>query len=179
MHLLLATLTALATNAAKDVDADLDRRSLRLDTGYFGELGTHLGAALAASWQPSGAEVSGPVLGARVAGYRHAGNHFGARAELHAGYRLQLPWSVALELVAGAGYLHTVVDGPLYDAATLQPVTDLGRPSFSPSAALGIWWGPGFLRGGVFGQYPFNGRMLLHPAVELGLSFSFDLGGGR
>src|SRR5262245_47807677 len=111
----------------------------RLDAGYLGELGTHPGAAVAATWQPSGAGASGPVVGALAAGYRHPGNHFGARAELHGGYRFQFPWDLALELVAGAGYLHTVVDGALYDAATLEPVTDFGRPSFSPSAALGLW----------------------------------------
>jgi hypothetical protein len=164
MHVLLLTaVTALASASP-----------WRLDASYLGELGTHPGAAAALDWQPS---PSGPVVGALLGGYRHPGNSFGARAELHAGYRLQLPWDFALELVAGAGYLHTVVDGTLYDATTLEPVTDFGRPSFSPSLALGAWWRSGFLRAGAFGQYPFNGRVLVHPTVELG--FSFDLGGGR
>lgn len=166
MHALLFTaVTALAAAASP---------SPRIDASYFGELGTHPGAAVAASWQPTS---SGFVVGALAAGYRHPGNTIGARAEVRAGYRLQLPADFALELAAGAGYLHTVVDGTLYDATTLQPVTDFGRPSFSPSLALGAWWRSAFLRAGVFGQYPFNARLLLHPSAEVG--FSFDLGGAR
>lgn len=155
-----------------------------LTVAYFGETATHPGLLLGTEHKAWEAGWHRTFLAANVGGYRHPGNHLGLFAEGALGYRLTFPSGLSLESLVGLGYLHTVLDGPVFAAgpAGVEPVTDGGRPAWMPSVTLGAGLdGAGlgladtrlFTRLQLFGQYPYNAYVLPHVATQVGMTWNF------
>ena len=148
-----------------------------LTVAYFGETLLHPGLMVGTErrfWQAGWHEVLGTTnLGA----YQHAGNHNGIFLNGELGYRLTFPGGLSAEALAGAGVLYTHLPGDIYLPGQNDPSRDGGRPTFMPSAAVGLGYALGdsrlFARLQAFGQYPYNTYTLLHVASQVGMTWNF------
>jgi hypothetical protein len=150
-----------------------------LTLAYFGETFAHPGLMVGTErrfWGSGWHELLGATnLGA----YQHPGNHNGIFLNGELGYRLNFPIGLSAEALAGAGVLYTLLPGDVYLPSTGQPEPgrDSGRPTFMPSASLGLGYGLGdsrlFARLQAFGQYPYNTYTLLHLASQVGVTWNF------
>jgi hypothetical protein len=158
---------------------------------YAGELLTHAGAAigltraLALSNTWSGFRHS-LVITPELGVYDHPRNHVGAFVDVALGWRLSHTSGAWCAAEAGAGYLHTWLDGPVYtvDDGGVHQVHDAGRPHLMLTLPIEFGWrvpfsrerwlGP-FLRLMPFTRYPYNGKFLPQGLVELGVAFPLSL----
>ncbi|MNS11055.1 hypothetical protein D3C72_425860 [compost metagenome] len=181
---LLVGLGGLPALAATDPMPGAPRVGLPLTIAYFGETVTHPGLLVGTEHKAWEAGWHRAFLAANMGGYRHPGNHTGLFLDGGLGYRLTLPVGLSLEAMAGLGYLHTVLDGRVFAPGPnggVEAVTDLGRPAWMPSAAVGVGLDAGglglpgsrvFTRLQLFGQYPFNTYVLPHVALQVGLTWN-------
>lgn len=174
--------TDLAARGPSLPEACVERLPITL--AYFGETATHPGLLIGTehkAWEAGGHRA---FLAAQLGGYRHPGNHTGVFLDGHLGYRRTWPSGLSLETLVGLGYLHTLLDGPVFAAGPsgVEAVTDGGRPAWMPSLTLGCGVdGAGlglretrlFARLQLFGQYPYNGTLLPHAATQLGATWNF------
>jgi len=115
------------------------------------------------------------VLAWNIGTYVHVRNTVGAFTDLELGARHEFPSRFVLEGFAGVGYLHTFVQGPVYEVedGAVDHVTDPGRPSFMPTLRFGVAAArekvTPFVNVQGFGQYPFNTQLLPHVALVVGV----------
>jgi len=170
----------LASVTARAQESDPTRRP-ELSVAYFGEFLLHpgvlVGMSVPLAGKGTGAVHHTVVVAGNAAGYVHIRNHTGVLVDAEVGIRLTSRSRFRFEGFAGLGYLHTFLDGPVYavDDDGVDRVVDRGRPSFMPTASVGVGWqrpryAP-FLRVQAFGQYPFNHHLLPHVALLPGVRF--------
>lgn len=138
----------------------------------------HPGVAVGVDYRVLG-NLRGALLAAgNVVTYVHTRNNVGLMIYPELGGRLRLGRKrrANLEAFAGLGYLHTFLDGVVYevdDAGNVRRAANRGRPALMPTGSLGFSfatrWVMPFFRIQTLGQYPFNDHMLLHAAVALGV----------
>jgi hypothetical protein len=173
----LLVLTASAAQAGPSRPA--------LSVAYFGENATHPGLLLGAELALAEAGPHRLLVGTHLGGYRHPRYTLAAFAGTELGYRFTFDFGLRAELLAGAGYLHTLLDAPVFAPGAhggMAQVSDAGRSAFMPSTAVGLGWHFDrqhqgrlalFARLQAFWQYPFNAGFLFHPALQVGLSWHF------
>lgn len=158
---------------------------------YAGEMITHPGAAIGATrvlaisdtW--SGFRHS-LVLTPEIGAYDHPRNHIGAFFDVTIGWRLSHTAGATFAVAMGAGYLHTWLDGPVYqvDDSGVRRIHDFGRAhllltlplefGWRLSWARDRWLSP-FLRLSPLVRYPYNGTFLPQGILELGIAFPHSL----
>lgn len=193
--LLALALFAASPAFAGEVGQSVEPRGpWAINAGYYGETVFHPGLAVGVERKllffgaPPGLVEHGLFAGANLGTWWHARNAVGVFAEATAGYRLVFPLGFRLELLGSVGYLHTFLAAPVYavdGSGAAREVLDAGQPGLLFSGALGLGFDFSvlkvaplavFLRGGVFGQYPYNTAVLPHLQAQLGVSIPF--GGG-
>lgn len=162
-----------------------DERSYEASFAYFGETYTHPGARLGLStaFVEKGAHRFSGGLG--LGGYYHARNSTSLFTALELGYRCTSGFGLYVELTAFAGYLHSFVDGAIYELrdGALQKAANVGRPFFMPGGSLGLGFDfkrvrgrfpvAVFLKQFAFGQYPLDHQWVPNIGVEMGIALSF------
>ncbi len=158
-----------------------------LTVSYFGETLARPGLRLATELTVARLGEHRLFVEPALGGYFHRAHSLGLFAESLIGYRHAFGPRFRMEALVGLGYLHTFVDGTVYEAgstSTPSEVMNLGRPSVMPSAAVSFRWnlsGAGsapaslFVRPRVFWQAPYNQGSLMHPAVEVGFTLPVSL----
>jgi hypothetical protein len=161
--------------------------SLPLTVSYFGETLARPGLRLATELTLARLGEHRLFVEPALGGYFHRAHSLGLFAESLMGYRHAFGPRFRMEALVGLGYLHTFVDGTVYEArgtSTPSPVTNLGRPSVMPSAAVSFRWNLAreasappslFVRPRVFWQAPYHQGSLMHAAVEVGLTLPVSL----
>jgi hypothetical protein len=161
--------------------------SLPLTVSYFGETLARPGLRLATELTVARLGEHRLFVEPALGGYFHRAHSLGLFAESLIGYRHAFGPRFRMEALVGVGYLHTFVDGTMYEArgtSTPSAVTNLGRPSVMPSAAVSFRWNLGreantspslFVRPRVFWQAPYNQGSLMHAAVEAGFTLPVSL----
>ncbi len=183
MHsgLCVVLLFVLAAAAPITATAEPSVAASSFSAAYWGEMILHPGLRFGWERRFLGTERHALVGGAVLGGYFHFRNHLALAVSLEGGYRFTTSSTFHLELLGGLGYLHTFVHGAVYtpQGERFEKVIDLGRPHVMPVLALGGGWhgagwllpaGRRFVRLQFFGQYPFDGFLLPHLAVEIGFA---------
>ncbi|WNG29904.1 hypothetical protein F0U62_42265 [Cystobacter fuscus] len=183
VRLALAAVISAAALLSSLARADESPTRLPLTVAYFGETLVHPGLTVGTELSLVRGGSGAIILTGNLGGYVHPRNHVGLFASAEVGGRLTASFGLYGELLAGAGYLHTFLQGPAYVVSpdgAVQPAADTGRPSLLPTASLGLGWDLQrngvaplalFTRVTLFGQFPFNHRLLPHAAVQLGVRF--------
>jgi hypothetical protein len=168
-----------ASAQAQESRRPADRIPFTYSIAYFGEFALHPGIEAELQYPLIHRGRSYAFVAAALGGYYHPRFATGVFLNGQLGYRLALPWGFFLDGRLGAGYLHTFLGAPVYDSdGNLLP--SLGLPSVMPLASIGIGYSftraqtaPSvFTRIVAFGQYPFNGTILPHLGVVIGIEFS-------
>ena len=154
---------------------------------YFGEMFTHPG--IIAGCELGLVSGSGHSLFTtlNLGSYIHRRNHIPVFAAAELGYRYTFNSGFNLHVLAGAGYFHKFLDAPIFSLSDGGPVEipNTGSPHLMVSASLGLGWNLSkkssvpldlFLRAQVFGEYPFNSYILLHPVLQLGTRIFLEEG---
>ncbi len=128
-----------------------------------------------------------------IGSYVHQRHHTGLFVNAGINWRYTFPIGYSLEFGIGLAYLHTWQNGgktyTVSNDGTVSEKTVLGHPSFMPSIKLGLLgWD---LRKKtnipmrinidaiVFGQLPYNRYFMPHFALKAGVTYYFDLPGGK
>ena len=180
IYLLTGSLSAGDEDRILEQDPGKPSRSALLDhrefmIGYFGELITHPGVSF--SINSPGHPEKWIALAHRsvLSVYLHRMNHSAILLSQHIGPRFYSSRRNYSDVMFGIGYMHTRLTGEVYvsdpDGGVNQEF-DIGRPHLMASLSLGFGWpgsqmGPHELRLIVFGQYPVNGIMVPHLALEI------------
>ncbi|WNG33113.1 hypothetical protein F0U61_05400 [Archangium violaceum] len=183
VRLALAAVISAAAFFSSPARAEESPTRLPLTVAYFGETLVHPGLTVGTELSLVRGDVGAVVLTGNLGGYVHPRNHVGLFASAEMGGRLTAPFGLYGELLVGAGYLHSFLQGPVYEVSrdgSVLPAADAGRPAVMPTASLGLGWDLQrngvaplalFTRLTLFGQFPFNQRLLPHAAVQLGVRF--------
>lgn len=178
LALLLGAALLLPAPAAAETLSLPEAPRMPLTLAYFGETLLHPGVMVGTErrfWQAGWHALLGT---ANLGAYQHAGNHNGIFLNGELGYRLTFPFGLSAEALAGAGVLYTLLPGDVYLPGNSEPSRDGGRPTFMPSAALGLGYALGdsrlFARLQAFGQYPYNTYTLPHLATQVGMTWNFQ-----
>lgn len=175
--ILLATPALAAPEAVRPAWPEPAR--MPVTVAYFGETLAHPGLMVGTErsvWRGGWHEL---LAATNLGGYQHAGNHNGLFLNGELGYRMTLPAGLSAEALAGAGVLYTMLPGDVYlpSSSPSEPGRDGGRPTFMPSATVGLGYALGdsrlFARLQAFGQYPYNTYTLLHLASQVGVTWNF------
>ncbi len=164
----------------------LSVRKLPLTVCYFGETITHPGLSVGTELSLNGNAVHNLFVTANIGSYLHVRNHAALFINTEFGYRITARSGYYFEVLAGAGYMHTWLDGTVYeigDDGLVYEIADPGRPAFMPSVTVGLFgWDFSkknlgnfrtFIRLQAFGQYPYNTVMLPHLALQAGVTYYF------
>ena len=156
----------------------LEIPEIAVDCFYLGETVLYPGAGLGVDltlFQKRGHNLLGRV---EFGGFVHPRSYRALYGGANFGYEYQFSFGLGLRAEAGLSYLHTYLDGTVYEFKKESPVVirDSGHPAFMPRMRLGFSWEwldqySVFLRLGAFGQYPFNSYMLIKPEVQVGFSY--------
>lgn len=157
---------------------------------YFGETLTHPGLALGLELSLASSGTRGGfrhawVLSPELGGYHHPRNNLGLFIDVAFGWRALHRSGARVGIGVGVGYLHTLVDGRVYevDGAVVRRVHDGGRPHVMALVPVELGWTIAlprghavtpFLRAIPFVRYPYNGTFLPQAAIELGVSVPLD-----
>ncbi len=170
---------ATASAQALESKRPADRIPSKYSIAYYGEFLLHPGIEAELQYPLVHRGRSYPFVVAALGGYYHPRFATGVFLNGQLGYRLALPCDFFLDGRLGAGYLHTFLGAAVYDSnGNLVP--NLGLPSVMPLASIGIGYSftrtqtalSVFTRIVAFGQYPFNGTILPHLGVMIGIEFS-------
>ena len=156
----------------------------KISYAYFGEFISHPG--LSVGLQKPLVQKGGYSLQRSFASsyYVHARNHHGLLLTTELINRFTSEKNRFVELGVGLGYMHTWLQGDVYvrgENYTLPEIMDWGRPHVVVSSSFGYGWESRssdipreyFTKLVLFGEYPFNGIVLPHVAVQLGTSIAF------
>ncbi|TFG60266.1 MAG: hypothetical protein E4H36_12375 [Spirochaetales bacterium] len=184
--LILAAAAATCSLSAQEAAAeDTPGGRLCLSVSYFGEMITHPGFSLGLEYRLYSTAWYELALAGRAGWYIHIRNHQAAFFEPGIVNRFTAKPGFFGDLLIGLGCLVRSPDGDVYvsDAAgNTVPGTVPLHPRLVFSAFIGGGLDFGrqtaaplsyYIRAGVFGEYPYNGFMLPHPALESGLRFRF------
>ena len=182
----LFSMTAALLLQAAGARADSPPRpSTAVSVSYFGEALTHPGVA--ASFDLGLLESTAFQLSfsPEVIGYIHPRNHAALIVLPRLGGRLTSPEGFFGELLLGAGWMETWVDGVVYERGTdgsVRQADPTGRARFALQGSLGLGadfrridgtpvaW---FLRLVVLGETPVNTGWLAHVVVQSGIQLRF------
>ena len=165
--------------------AQEDNRIIPINVSYFGETITHPGIEVGYEYN----FFKGFNVTAAIGTYVHQRNHAALFLSGDLNWRYTFSFGYSPEIGIGLGYLHTWEHGgPVYivddnNNASIKP--KYGRPSFMPSAKLGLLgWDlrkktniPMRINTDIvyFGQLPFNNYFLSHLALRIGATYYFEL----
>ena len=167
----------------QDNDSD-SKRLLALTLGYFGETITHPGATSGVEYYILENSWYRLFLGGNLGGYVHIRNHIGLFVDAEIGNRFTAPFGLFGEILTGVGYLHTWPQGIIFERDAdggIREANNLGYPHLMPTLSLGFGWDFSrndlppvayFIRLNAFGEYPFNGYLLPHVALQTGISIT-------
>ncbi len=156
---------------------------LEVTGAYLGELVTHPGAKGAAHYRLLHRDGSALSAGLGAGLFHHPGNATSAFCALEASGRAALPFSLFLDLSAGAGVISSFAAGPVYavQGGVAAPILDSGFLALMPSLSAGI--GLDLEHAGVvdlpvrislrqfaLGQVLVDGQVPLSVGAELALS---------
>ena len=152
-----------------------------ITVSYCGETATHPGLVVGMEYGLIETNWYRLSIAAQIGGYYHHRNHTGLFIETILSNRATTAFGLYGEIGVGVGYLHTWSAGDVYARQAgggIALVENTGRAhvkltgdirsgfDFSKNQIL-----PGgvFMGLALFGEYPFNGFMLPHAALQTGL----------
>lgn len=182
IHVFLLT-GILSPYALQAQEAQLKTGRSAVTMGYFGETITHPGFFAGYEHNLMPQKSYQLFLTLTLGGYVHKRNHTGLFSEVALGQRFNFRSGFFLDQSVGIGYLHTLLNGgavyEVKDNGVVSKSSNLGRSHFMPSVSLGFGWNVAhsekpplllFVRPKVFWQYPFNGYVLPHLALQAGIT---------
>ena len=177
---LAASLTSGLSADASFVPQFLQGKDISL--AYFGDFITHpaVTVSVPTTWKATDRYTLYRNIGGSF--YTHQRNHNALMLTGELGNRISTKKGRFAELLLGAGYMHTWLQGDVYsrdDAGSVHESWDWGRPKMLLSLSLGAGWSSSnpdsrrdyFMRLVAFGEYPFNGILLPHLGLQVGSTF--------
>jgi hypothetical protein len=142
--------------------------------GYFGETIAHPGVVVVADRPVGSSSIAQPVVTFEVGTFWHPRATVGVLADAQVGLQLGADRGYSFRASAGLGYLHSFI------AAETVNFANTGRPGLMPLVDVGAFgWTlqPDAARPArvdaslrLFGQYPVNHHLALHPALVVTLT---------
>ena len=188
VFLILCVLFTSAALFSQELEAESkkDKKPLTLVlySGYFGELISHPGLIAGADVTLFSSGKTDIAAGLQTGYYYHRLNSHGLFIQPLIRVQRTFSSGFFLDAALGAGYLHMIPDGKVYEVVDgkAAEVSNCGSPNFMPSFSLGagykFWQKTSIplavsLSTGIFGEYPFNTYML--PRVFVSLSCLYRL----
>lgn len=162
-----------------------DTGKFTVSVSYFGEMIAHPGIKVGLGYSLYSNDWYELNISTNLGFYLHRNNYRGLLLSLETGNRFTSNFGLFGDFDLGIGYLHTWTDGRTYNRSKDGEIKELrnpGYPHFLLIGSLGPGWNfskktalpiQAHFYLSIFGEYPFNGYMLPHAAIQLGLTYKF------